>query len=94
MGIDLSANPAEVLGKAKYHANKKQFLSQLADEPALPTNAIYLDGKKTKTLVTEEYEDEERMTEQVLDHYVVTDATRTLYLGEFEPKSGTGEDIG
>ena len=67
---------------------------QLADEPALPTNAIYLDVKKTKILVNEEYDDEERMTEQVLDHYVVTDAIRILYLGEFEPKSGTGEDIG
>ena len=95
MGIDLEENPSEILGKGKYHDNKVKFLSQLSEEAHPSTNSLFFDGKKTKTLVLEDVEGgSQRKSEETRDHYVVSDPNDQSYVGEFEPKSGSGADIG
>ena len=52
-------------------------------------------GKKINTKTGEVVDDDyTRMTEKVQDHYVVTDATRESYVGEFTPEDGSGSGIG
>ena len=97
MGINLEENPSEILGKGKFHDNKVKYLSQLSEEAHSSTNSLFFDGKKTKTLVLEEVDGEgssQRKTEETRDHYVVSDPTDQSYVGEFEPKTGSGADIG
>ena len=55
-GIDLGTNPDKVLGKSKLHYAKKCHLTTAAGAPVLSTCAVFLDGKKTDTLNTEEIE--------------------------------------
>ena len=48
-------------------------------------------SSKTKEKVGDNHE---RCTEEVVDHYAVTDANRQSLLGSFTPKSGSGDDVG
>ena len=94
-GVDLKANPSEVLVKTTFHRKKTKHLSQKSEEAVASTNCVFFDGKKSKTLTAEKVDEEyTRQTEMVQDHYVVTDATRESYVGEFTPQSGSGPGVG
>ena len=56
-GINLAEHPELIVTKSKVHVAKKSRLEQLSGAPAEPTDAIYIDGKRYKTLHGEEVED-------------------------------------
>ena len=94
-GINLSENPQKIITKSKVHSTKEKVLTELSDERVEPTEAIFFDGKKFSTLHTDEVEGlYHRQTVETDDHYVVTDASRESYLGEYTVERGTGEAIG
>ena len=93
-GVDLRANPSECLSKAKYHKASGSYLSKKSEEAVPPTNCLFFDGKKSNTKTEEVVDDDfTRKTEKVQDHYVVTDATRESYVGEFTPEDRSGPGI-
>ena len=58
-GIDLSQHPEIVVGKSKVNSQKVKHLTELAEKPAEPTSALYLDGKKFETLHQEKLADDQ-----------------------------------
>ena len=56
-GINLAEHPELIVTKSKVHVAKKPRLEQLSGAPAEPTDAIYIYGKRYKTLHGEEVED-------------------------------------
>ena len=76
------------------HSAKKKVLTRLSNEPVPSTMAIFLDGKKFSTKTQEKVGDLfNHSYNENADHYVVTDAVRQSYLGDFVPECGTGEAI-
>ena len=66
----------------------------MAEKPAEPTSALYLDGKKFETLHQEKLDDEQFHQEKRKDeHYAICDATRQKFLGDVIVKDGSAETI-
>ena len=56
-GVVLADNPSMVVTSGKVESARKKFLTDLANEPAEPTPAIFIDGKKFPTLHNDKDED-------------------------------------
>ena len=63
-------------------------MTKLSQRAVPLTNALLMDGKKCNTLEAESSLNEKVSTERV-EHFVVTDAPRKEYVGEFIPSGGT-----
>ena len=94
-GVVLAENPSLVLTTSKVQKARERFLTDLSNEPAEPTTAIFTDGKKFATLHNDPDVDlGHQQSVQTDDHYVFTDAERQTYLGETTVARGTGQAIG
>ena len=94
-GVDLGENPSAIVTSSKVQSARKKFLTDLSNEPAESTTAIFTDGKKFPTLHDNVVEDlGHQQSLQLDDHYVITDAERQTYLGETVVEWGTGQTIG
>ena len=76
-GIVFAENPSAVLTTSKVEKAREKFLTNLANEPAQPTSAIFTDGKKFETLHNDHDEDlGYHQSVQIDDHYVFSDWPR------------------
>ena len=83
------------VSKSKVYKARKEVMIELSQRAVPPTNALFLDGKKTETTEAKETADgKKKMVRAKVEHYVVTDAARQEYVGEFVPEGGTGDEIG
>ena len=94
-GVNLAENPSKIVTSSKVQSARKKYLTDLSNEPAMPTKAIFTDGKQFPTLHDDVVEDlGHQQSLQIDDHYVITDAERQIYLGETVVERGTGQAIG
>jgi hypothetical protein len=93
-GVDLEENSDYALTKSKFHVAKDKSLKRLSSAKQQNTSGLIFDGKKYDTL-THETVDElfHRNVVKKLEHYIVADAERQSFVGEFVPKDGTGASI-
>ena len=93
-GHDLKENPSMILTKSKVQAAKKKTMTNISNEPAQPTSAIFADGKKFPTLHNDPVEDlPQSHSLETDDHYAIADGERQEFLGDVVVERGSGEAI-
>jgi hypothetical protein len=94
--VILCTNPDLILTPGKIRSQMNTLFRGLREEQLRDTNAIFFDRKAYDTLVLELElfgEGSHWNVIQNQDHYIVTDAAREIFIGEFVPPSGTGKDM-
>lgn len=86
-------NQAAVIDKSKVFRERLKYRRSITSTRTTEIIALYFDGRKDKTIVTENVRGKSVRTTVVEEHISLVEEPGSTYFGHVTPDSGTGKDI-
>lgn len=93
LNVVTSENQAAVIDKSKVFRERLKYRRSITSTRTTEIIALYFDGRKDKTMVTENVRGKSVRTTITEEHISLVEEPGSTYFGHVTPDSGTGKDI-